>query len=520
MFKFTKNIKIICLSLVMIGVVALAYGFISANKHKYSDAEIRTIVLNLYEDSKQNHDLDNNTNDNINTSDIDAQNGHHTSKKSGHYTTNAHTSYHYEALFNQIEQHFDCHLDYEKKFNAHNINDVIYVTQHYFHVLKQRPWSSLFLSNLFFLMISLAGLVWLAVQYISQSGWSVYVLRIPQAVSSFIPVGGVIMLFIIVTAALHWHHTFHWMDKGLTYEYVNEASLLTDSPEYSHQQEEGMIVNSKYDKIITGKKAYLNIPFYLIRAIIYILGWCLAAFLLRRYSLNEDKEGGVKWYNKMFTVSAIFIVFAAITTSTAAWDWIMSIDTHWFSTLFGWYSFASFFVSACAVIAIITICLTYAGYLKEINENHIHDFGRYLLAFSIFWMYTWFSQYILIWYSNIPEEVTYFVIRFDYYHIFIIMAIILNFVTPMLLIQDRDAKRLKGQVLFVAVLILLGHFIDVYNMIMPGTVGTHWHFGFVELGTFLGYIGLFSYVVLSSLSKVPLIQKNHPMIVESKHHHI
>jgi hypothetical protein len=158
--------------------------------------------------------------------------------------------------------------------------------------------------------------------------------------------------------------------------------------------------------------------------------------------------------------------------------------------------------------------------LEDVTENHIHDFGRYLLAFSIFWTYLWFAQYMLIWYANIPEETTYFLIRFEEYQILIIAALILNFATPMLLIQDRDAKRLKGQVLFVAILILIGHFIDVFIMIMPGTVGTHWHLGFIELGTFLGYLGLFSFIVLYNLSKQPLVQKNHPMLIESKHHHI
>jgi uncharacterized membrane protein YhdT len=177
------------------------------------------------------------------------------------------------------------------------------------------------------------------------------------------------MVFLIITSALHWHYTFHWMDKALTYEFVDKASLDTEYPKYSHEMSEGMIDNSKFDKIITGKTSYLNIPFYLIRTFIYLLGWCIAAFLLRKFSLKEDIEGGLKWHNRMFTLSAIFIVFAAITTSTGAWDWIMSIDTHWFSTLFGWYSFASFFVSACAVIAIITIYLKYNDYLPEVNEN-------------------------------------------------------------------------------------------------------------------------------------------------------
>ena len=511
MYKFTRNTKIICICMMLFGVISLAYGFISANKNQYSDLEIRQVVKQMYNEYKSDKKkYKDDVNQSINSKDA-------TYKKHSESETN---DYEYASLFKKIENKFGCKLDYDKKKNAHGLEDIIYVTQHYFHVKKQRTWSSLFLSNIFFLMIALASLVWLAVQYISQSGWSVYLLRIPMAVSSFLPIGGVVMVFLIITSALHWHYTFHWMDKALTYEFVDEASLDTERPKYSHEMSEGMIDNSKFDKIITGKTSYLNIPFYLIRTFIYLLGWCVAAFLLRKFSLKEDIEGGLKWHNRMFTLSAIFIVFAAITTSTGAWDWIMSIDTHWFSTLFGWYSFASFFVSACAVIAIITIYLKYNDYLPEVNENHMHDFGRYLLAFSIFWTYTWFSQYLLIWYANIPEEVTYYVIRFEHYHILIIIALILNFVNPMLLIQDRAAKRLKGQVLFVAIFILIGHYIDVYVMIMPGTVGTHWHIGLVEIGTFIGYIGLFTYVVLSSLSRVPLVQKNHPLILESKHHHI
>ena len=512
MYKFPRNIKIICFCLMAIGILSIAYGFIVADKNQYTDLEIRLAVKDMYNEYKSNKKLK-------------FEQGKSDSKDSYKKTYDSHhdsdpENYHYSKLFDKIEKRFNCKLDIDKKKNAHGVEDIIYITQHYFHVKKQRPWSNLFLSNLFFLMISLASLVWLAVQYISQSGWSVYLLRIPQAVSSFLPVGGIIMIFIIITSVLHWHYTFHWMDKSLTYEYVDESSLDTKYPKYSHEMKEGMIENYKFDKIINGKTAYLNVPFYLIRTFVYLFGWCFAAFLLRKFSLREDIEGGLKWHNRMFATSAIFIVFAAVTTSTGSWDWIMSIDTHWFSTLFGWYSFASFFVSACAVIAIITIYLKYNDYLPEVNENHMHDFGRYLLAFSIFWTYTWFSQFVLIWYANIPEEVTYYLIRFDHYQIIIIAALILNFVNPMLLIQDRAAKRLKGQVLFVAILILIGHYLDVYLMIMPGTVGTHWHIGIQEIGTFIGFIGLFTYVVLTSLSKVPLIQKNHPLILESKHHHI
>ena len=507
MYTFKQNIKNNCFALIAIGIVAIGYGFYSASASHYSDIEIKEKVKELYYKLNSSKKVKDKHPDKKQY-DSHSEKGHHVE------------TYKFSNLFHAIEKELHCHFSQEEIANAHTLEDVIYTTKHYFHAQKQRPWSSLVVSNLFFLMISLGGLVWLAVQYISQSGWSASLLRIPQAVSSFLPFGGIIMLFIIITGSLHWHHTYHWMDSALTYEYIYEDSIGTDHPHYTDEKVEGVVENQKYDSIIDGKTAYLNIPFFTLRSIIYLLGWCLVAFLLRKYSLNEDKEGGVKWHNKMFTLSAIFIVFAAITTSTGAWDWIMSIDTHWFSTLFGWYSFASFFVSACAVIAIITIHLKYSGYLDNVNENHMHDFGRYLLAFSIFWTYLWFAQYMLIWYSNIPEEVTYYAIRFESYHILIIIALLLNFVTPMLLIQDRAAKRLKGQVLFVAILILLGHFIDVFVMIMPGTVGTHWHLGFVEIGTFLGYLGFFTFIVLNTLSKAPLNQKNHPMLIESEHHHI
>ena len=502
MYIFKQNIKNICFALIGIGILAITYGFYSASQNYYTDEEIKYEVKKLYKKtSNENSEEESYSSDE-----------HHGS----HYST----SYKFSTLFHAIEKKLHCHFTEDEIKRAKTLDDVIYITKHYFHAQKQRPWSSLLVSNLFFLMISLAGLVWLAVQYISQSGWSASLLRIPQAVSSFLPYGGAIMLFIIITGALHWHHTYHWMDQALTYEYVYEDSISSEHPHYTNDKEEGVVPNPKYDYIIAGKTAYLNIPFFIIRAIIYLLGWCIVALLLRKFSLKEDEEGGLKWHNKMFTLSAIFIVFAAVTTSTGAWDWIMSIDTHWFSTLFGWYSFASFFVSACAVMAIITVHLKYSGYLEMVNENHMHDFGRYLLAFSIFWTYLWFAQYMLIWYSNIPEEVTYYLIRFESYHILIIIALVLNFLNPMLLIQDRAAKRLKGQVLFVAILILIGHFIDVFVMIMPGTVGTHWHLGFVEIGTFLGYLGFFFFIVLNSLSKRPLVQKNHPMMIESKHHHI
>ena len=190
MYKFPRNIKIICFCLMAIGILSIAYGFIVADKNQYTDLEIRLAVKDMYNEYKSNKKLK-------------FEQAKSDSKDSYKKTYDSHLdsdqgNYHYSKLFDKIEKRFNCKLDIDKKKNAHGVEDIIYITQHYFHVKKQRPWSNLFLSNLFFLMISLASLVWLAVQYISQSGWSVYLLRIPQAVSSFLPVGGIIMIFLIM----------------------------------------------------------------------------------------------------------------------------------------------------------------------------------------------------------------------------------------------------------------------------------------------------------------------------------
>jgi len=275
--------------------------------------------------------------------------------------------------------------------------------------------------------------------------------------------------------------------------------------------------HENYDEIIAGKRGFLNPLFFIIRVTIYIAGWVWAARMLRKNSLLSDSGDGVVMWKKNRKAGAIFIVFYAVTSSTAAWDLIMSIDTHWFSTLFGWYTFAGMFVSSFAAIILVTLYLKSKGLLEWVNDNHIHDLGKFMFAFSVFWTYLWFSQFVLIWYANIPEEVTYYMQRWDQYKVPFFTMLSLNFIFPVLAILSRPAKRVSGTLVMAAIFVLVGHYMDHYVMIMPGTVGDQYGFGIVELGPILFFAGLFIYVTLNNLAKAPLLHKNHPMMVESKH---
>ncbi len=206
----------------------------------------------------------------------------------------------------------------------------------------------------------------------------------------------------------------------------------------------------------------------------------------------------------------------------AAWDWILSIDTHWFSTMIGWYVFASWFVSGLAFITIIVVNLKERGYLSIVNSNHIHDLGKFVFAFSIFWAYIWVSQFLLIYYANIPEESVYFVERLntDQYATVFYVILIMNFVFPFLALMTRDAKRHILFLKIVCPVVIVGHWLDFYLMVTPGTLNEQGGFGFLEIGMALVFGTAFLFVVLSSMAKMPLIAKNHPLLEESMHHHI
>ena len=232
-------------------------------------------------------------------------------------------------------------------------------------------------------------------------------------------------------------------------------------------------------------------------------------------------DGDFKHYKKCLTIGAAFVVFFAASSSTSAWDFLMSIDAHWFSTMFGWYTFAGLFVSGMSVIMLFLLYLKSRDYMHELNKNHFHDIAKFMFAFRVFWTYLWFCQFMLIWYANLPEEVVYFKTRWEHgYKILFISNFFINFIMPFLVLMSRDAKRNRKFLVVAACIIVCGHWLDVFLMVMPGTVGAEWGIGIQEIGTLIGFAGAFMLVVFTSLSKAALIPKHHPMMPESAHHHI
>jgi hypothetical protein len=202
-----------------------------------------------------------------------------------------------------------------------------------------------------------------------------------------------------------------------------------------------------------------------------------------------------------------------------SWDWIMGLDPHWFSTLFGWYVLSTLLVSALTLIAFFTIYFRSKDALPGVNDSHIHDLAKFMFGFSIFWTYLWFSQFMLIWYADIPEETTYFVARFTEYKLPFLGMLVMNFVFPILLLINSDYKSKPWFVLIGGFVILAGHYIDVFVMVMPSTVGAQWYFGIPELSALFFFVGLLIYTTLRSFSKANPISKGNPFLEESEHFH-
>ena len=357
-----------------------------------------------------------------------------------------------------------------------------------------RFWANLLINGFFFFGISLGALFYLALHYATESGWGAVILRIFEGVMLVLPFGAIVLIVVFLAGTFDWNHLYMWMDDSK------------------------LVLGENFDKLLYQKSGYLNEPFFWIRTLVYIGVFLLFAYFFRKWSKREDQEGGLKLHFLQYRRGALFLVFFAVFSSMLAWDWIMSIDAHWFSTLFGWYVFSGIWISAMIMILMTMLYLKSRGHLPQINQSHIHDIGKWIFAISFLWSYLWFSQFMLIWYSNIGEEVVYFQQRIMDYKFLFFGTFAINFVLPMILLMSRDAKRTWSILVIISSIIFVGHWMDVYLMIMPGTIMNNYQVGALEVGMFLLFLGIFIFLLLRNLTKAPLIKKNHPMLDESVHH--
>ncbi len=488
MYTFSSKLKNLSLILMILGALGVGYGFFTAPKNT---EEVEKILASEHgehhaEAAETTHEA--------------AAPAHHEeapaaeavkdsaavavthSDSTATHTEEAHVAEvakpAHEAKGHEVEAH-DAHAEH----TAH--------LEHVLHQLQNKPWAAFYVAALFFMLISLGVLAFYAIQHAAQAGWSPVLFRVMEAITSYLVPGAIIVYVILVLSGLHLNHLFVWMDPDVV----------------------------AADELLQKKSGYLNVPFFLVRAAIFMGGWIAYRHFSRKNGLALDKTHDATYYKKNFKLAAGFLAFFLVSESMMSWDWIMSVDPHWFSTLFGWYVFASFVVSGVTVIALTTLYLKSQGYLPQVNNSHLHDLAKFMFGFSVFWTYLWFSQFMLIWYANIPEEVVYFKFRIEHYNLPFFGMVVMNFVFPILILINTDFKRVPWIISMAGIVILCGHYLDFHNMIYPATVGEQWFIGLSEISSILFFLGLFIFVVFRTLSQEALVPEGNPLIEESKHFH-
>ncbi len=359
-------------------------------------------------------------------------------------------------------------------------------------------WGTIMYNAIFFLLITNISMFLICVLTLGMSGWQTAFRRVPEAISAVVPVFGTIVGVLLIGIVISDLHIYEWTDMKVV----------------------------RADEVLMHKHGFLNVPFFILWTVATIGLWILLGKRMRKLSAEADSEKfglqegqGFIWRNTV--TAAMFVAWFALTAGCVTpWFWQMSLNAHWYSTMYSWYTFASSFVGGLSLIALFFIYLKNKGYLELANQEHLHDLGKFLFAFSIFWTYIWFAQYMLTWYANIPEETIYFKHRVqgEYKGVFF-LNLVINFVCPILILMSRPAKRNYTLVTFMAVLLLFGHWLDFYQMVMGSISPTVITLGWLDFGILALFVGILIFTVGRALAKRPLLSKYHPFLKESIIHH-
>jgi len=353
----------------------------------------------------------------------------------------------------------------------------------------ERAWYSFVWNQFFFMSLAVGGLVFTAIQFATSAMWSAAVRRIMESFTAYLPVA--IVMFVVLAFGIH--HLYHWSHT--------EAVMK--------------------DMVLSHKSGYLNTTFFVIRSIVVGLLFLFFAHKIVGNSLAQDQDGNIEHTNKNKVLSPIFLIVFALGYTLLSFDHLMSLDAHWFSTMFGVYNVAGMFYSTLALICLIAIWLRRAGALNGIvTDEHLHGLGKFMFGFTVFWAYIGFSQFLLIWYANLPEETGYFIRRFEggwfWVSVFLIVG---KFVFPFLYLLPVDQKRKESSLVFIGIYMLICQWIDVGWMVQPEYSPTGPSLSYIELGTLVGFIGLFGLTVTRFMGRHNILAVGDPRLAESLVHH-
>lgn len=364
-------------------------------------------------------------------------------------------------------------------------------------VERARFWAVLLHDSVFFTLITTVSVFVQAAVSLAQGAWLVAYRRVPEAIGANVWIFGAIATVVLCI---------------IVFTFKDAHGVNTIYPWVTPGQ----------DKILLGKAPFLNKGMFVAFTLISVGLWSFFGQKFRSMSIAQESapKNDTKIYWKVFRLSGLFLLVYALTQmSTTPWLWIMSIQAHWYSTLFSWYTFASAFVSGMSLIMLWVVYLKNQGNLGLVTSEHMHDLGKFMFAFSIFWTYLWFAQYMLIWYANIPDETIYFKLRQQGpYSIIFYANFIINFCMPIIILMARPSKRNYFTVTFMAMVIIFGHWLDYYQMIMPGPLREHWHINWYEIGIFMGFAGILIFAVSRTLAKSDLVPNNNILLKETAVH--
>ncbi len=356
---------------------------------------------------------------------------------------------------------------------------------------KERAWHSYLVSFFYFLSIALGGLFFAALQHVTKAGWSVNMRRLVESFASYVPYAFGSGLVLLVAGSTHLYEWLH-------------ADVVAK------------------DALLQHKSAYLNMPFFVVRFIGFFLLWGLFAKMLVGCSVKQDSNGDESLTHRAAAWSVAFLPVFALSYTFFGFDTLMSLEPHWFSTIYGVYTFAGLFQSTMAATILLILYLSKKGLLRGlVKEDHLHDLGKFLFAFTVFWAYIAFSQYMLIWYANLPEETIFYIPRTENGWLLVSLSLLIfKFIVPFLALLPRWAKRNPAQLMAVSVLILVMQYVDIYWLVYPVFSREEVKFSASEVLVFLGFLGMFLFAVTRFLSKNSVVAYSDPRIQESIHHHV